>query len=363
MAGLTDRVPISSGAAHPHGSAVALADLTTMGVGGPARRMLEVASTTALVAAVRDADADGEPVLLLGGGSNVVVSDDGFPGLVVLIRSTGITRRGATVTAAAGEPWDELVSYAVSHQLAGIECLAGIPGLVGATPIQNVGAYGQEVSDVIQRVTAYDRHDGAVRDLTPAECGFGYRTSRFKAQPGRWVVTEVEFGLRESAQSGPLRYGELSRALQLTSPATAPLDTVREAVLQLRRKKGMVLDPTDPDTASCGSFFTNPVLDAPAYDALSDRVATDVPRFAEPDGRFKVPAAWLIERAGFAKGFGAELGRGRARLSSKHPLAITNRGGATAAEILTLAREVRNGVRDRLGVVLVNEPVLIGEQL
>ncbi len=348
-------MPISSGAA--------LADLTTIGVGGPARRVLEVASTAALVAAVREADVQGEPVLLLGGGSNVVVSDSGFPGVVVLIRTTGITCRGDRVTAAAGEPWDALVSYAVSHQLAGIECLAGIPGLVGATPIQNVGAYGQEVSEVIRRVSAYDRREGAVRDLTFDECGFGYRTSRFKSQPDRWVVTEVEFGLRESAQSGPLRYGELSRALQLTAAASAPLDAVREAVLLLRRKKGMVLDPTDPDTASCGSFFTNPVLDAQAYAQLSARVAADVPRFAEPDGRFKVPAAWLIERAGFAKGFGAEVSRGRARLSSKHPLAITNRGGATAAEILTVARAVRDGVRETLGVVLVNEPVLIGEQL
>jgi UDP-N-acetylmuramate dehydrogenase len=355
MAGLTDRVPISS--------AIPLADLTTIGVGGPGRRMVEAASASALVAAVRDADAQGEPMLLLGGGSNVVVSDDGFPGLVVLIQTTGITRRGASVTAAAGQPWDALVSYAVSHRLAGIECLAGIPGLVGATPIQNVGAYGQEVSEVIQRVTAYDRREGAVRDLTPDECGFGYRTSRFKSQPGRWVVTEVEFGLRESAQSGPLRYGELSRALQLTAAATAPLDTVREAVLQLRRKKGMVLDPTDPDTASCGSFFTNPVLDADASEQLSARVAADVPRFAEPDGRSKVPAAWLIERAGFAKGFGEAVGRGRARLSYKHPLAVTNRGGATATEILDLARVVRDGVRDELGVVLVNEPVLIGAQL
>ncbi len=347
----------------PISSAVPLADLTTIGVGGPARRLLEVDSTVALVAAVRDADTNSEPVLLLGGGSNVVVPDDGFPGLVVLIRTSGITRRGTSLTAAAGQPWDALVSYAISHQLAGIECLAGIPGLVGATPIQNVGAYGQEVSEVIQRVSAYDRRDGAVRDLAGDECGFGYRTSRFKSEPGRWVVTEVEFRLRETAQSGPLRYGELSRALDLTPEATAPLEAVRSAVLQLRRRKGMVLDPTDPDTASCGSFFTNPVLDADAYRQLSARVAADVPRFTEPDGRFKVPAAWLIEWAGFVKGFGAEVGHGRARLSSKHPLAITNRGGASAAEILTLARVVRDGVRDQLGVVLVNEPVLIGAQL
>lgn len=348
-------MPISSG--------VPLADLTTIGVGGPAARILEVDSTAALVSAVQEADGRREPVLLVGSGSNVVVSDKGFPGLVVLIRTTGVMQRGASVVAAAGQSWDALVSYAVSRDLAGIECLAGIPGLVGATPIQNVGAYGQDVSGVIRRVTAYDRREETVRDLTREECGFGYRTSRFKSEAGRWVVTEVEFGLRASAQSGPLRYGELSRTLNLAPEATAPLASVRDAVLALRRTKGMVLDPADPDTTSCGSFFTNPILDAQAFARLSARVQTDIPRFPEPDGHSKVPAAWLIEQAGFGRGFGANLGRGRARLSSKHPLAVTNRGGASATEVIALAREVRNGVRDRLGVVLDPEPVLVGEQL
>lgn len=347
----------------PIGSGVPLADLTTIGVGGPAARLLEAASTAELVTAVRDADARGEPVLLLGGGSNVVVSDEGFPGLVVLIRTAGVRQRGTSLVAAAGQSWDALVGYAISRELAGIECLAGIPGMVGATPIQNVGAYGQDVSGVIQRVTAYDRREAATRDLTREECGFGYRTSRFKSEPGRWVVTEVEFGLRASAQSAPLRYGELSRALNLAPEATASLGLVRDAVLGLRRSKGMVLDPADPDTASCGSFFTNPVLDRQQFAQLQDRVTADVPRFPEPDGNNKVPAAWLIEQAGFAKGFGADLGLGRARLSAKHPLAVTNRGGATAAEVIALARTIRDGVRDRLGVVLVNEPVLVGEQL
>jgi UDP-N-acetylmuramate dehydrogenase len=300
-------------------------------------------------------------VLLLGGGSNVVVSDSGFDGLVVLVRTAGLAQKGSRLTVAAGQDWDALVSYAVEHQLAGIECLAGIPGLVGATPIQNVGAYGQDVSSVITRVSAYDRVQRSARDLTAAECTFGYRTSRFKVESGRWLVTEVEFSLRASAQSEPIRYGELSRALDLgsDSSATAPLGSVRQAVLQLRRSKGMVLDPADPDTSSCGSFFTNPVLDEKAYTDLVALTGADVPAFPEADGAQKVPAAWLIDRAGFSKGYGD----GRARLSTKHPLAITNRGEASAADVIALARKVRDGVRDRLGVTLVNEPVLVGEQL
>jgi UDP-N-acetylmuramate dehydrogenase len=248
----------------------------------------------------------------------------------------------------------------VAEELAGIECLAGIPGLTGATPVQNVGAYGQEVAGVITRVHAYDRKERTLVDLTNAECGFGYRTSRFKADPGRWVVTAVDFLLRPGERSDPLRYGELSRVLGLDDPAaTAPLAEVRDAVLALRRGKGMVLDASDPDTASCGSFFTNPVLDGPAYAALHARAEVDVPAFPEPGGRFKVPAAWLIDRAGFPRGYGS----GAARLSSKHALALTNRGDATARDVVCLAREIRDGVRERLGVTLVNEPVLVGVEL
>ncbi len=288
----------------------------------------------------------------------MVVSDAGFPGLAVLIRTRGVTRDGDRLRAAAGESWDDLVAYAVDQRLAGIECLAGIPGLVGATPIQNVGAYGQEVSDVISSVTAYDRRDAKMCVLEPAECGFGYRTSRFKSEAGRWVVTEVEFALRPGAESRP-RYGELTRSLGLEAGGGAAVESVREAVLTLRRSKGMVLDPSDPDTAGCGSFFTNPVLDEQAFAALSERTSAAVPAFSEAGGRFKVPAAWLIDRAGFAKGYGS----GAARLSTKHVLAITNRGGASAADVLALAREVRDGVRERLGVTLVNEPVLVGLEL
>ncbi len=337
---------------------VPLAGLTTIGVGGPAQDLATVRSTEELLSIVHAADSAGRPVLLLGGGSNVVIADRGFPGLAILIRTQGVIRDGGRLRVAAGEPWDELVAYAVDQQLAGIECLSGIPGLVGATPIQNVGAYGQEVSDVITRVTAYDRGTGELRELEPEECGFGYRTSRFKAEAGRWVVTEVEFALTPGGESRP-RYGELTRALGLEPGGAAPLEQVREIVIGLRRSKGMVLDPSDPDTASCGSFFTNPILDADGYAGLCERTGCEVPAYPEPGGRFKVPAAWLIDRAGFPKGYGS----GAARLSTKHVLAITNRGGASAEDVLALAREIRDGVRERLGVCLVNEPSLVDAEL
>jgi UDP-N-acetylmuramate dehydrogenase len=347
---LTDKEPVQRD--------VPLAELSTMRVGGPAARLVAARSAAELVDRVREADTAREPVLLLGGGSNVVVADAGFSGLAILVRTEGVVREEGRLRVAAGESWDALVAYAVDQGLAGIECLAGIPGLVGATPIQNVGAYGQEVAEVITRVTAYDRTAGELRDLGPDECGFGYRTSRFKAEAGRWLVTEVEFALRPGGESSP-RYGELTRALGLEGGESAPLERVREAVLALRRSKGMVLDPSDPDTAGCGSFFTNPVLDAQAFAALSERADEDVPAYPEGDGLFKVPAAWLIARAGFAKGYGS----GPARLSTKHVLAITNRGSAKAADVLALAREVRDAVRDQLGVCLVNEPVLVGLEL
>lgn len=358
----------------PATSRTTLASLTTIGVGGPAGRLVEARTVGALIDAVRDADLRGEPVLVLGGGSNVVISDAGFAGVVILVRTSGIERQAGRLRVAAGHSWDALVDVAVSKRLAGIECLAGIPGLVGATPVQNVGAYGQDVSEVIARVDAYDRVQRKLRSLTGGECGFGYRTSRFKAEPDRWVVTAVELELRESAHSDPVRYADLSRALDLsavsnsaepanppTAPTapTAPIAAVREAVLALRRAKGMVLDPADPDTASCGSFFTNPVLNAASYAQLAALTGADVPGFPAPGGRFKVSAGWLIEQAGFGRGFGA----GRARLSTKHPLAVTNRGGASAADVIALARTIRDGVRDRLGIILVIEPVLVGERL
>jgi len=350
---------------------VPLAPLTSLGLGGPARRLVEARTEDELVSAVAAADTAGEPVLLLGGGSNLVLPDAGVEGTAVLIRTRGVEqvpeRPGAVlVTVAAGEPWEHLVARTVDDGLAGMECLAGIPGLTGASPVQNIGAYGQEVAQTITQVRAYDRSAGCVTTLTAPECEFAYRHSRFKAEPGRWVVLAVTFRLRQSQCSEPVRYAELARRLGIGVGGGAPLVQVRETVLELRRGKGMVLDPADPDTASAGSFFTNPLLTGGELAVLRERLgelAGSVPGYAEPDGRTKVPAAWLIDRAGFGKGFGAGLGAGRAQVSSKHSLALTNRGGASTDELLTLARTIRDGVRDALGVELINEPVIVGGSL
>ena len=343
----------------------ALADLTTLRLGGPARRLVEAADADEAVAAVREAEAAGEPLLVMAGGSNLVVADQGFAGTVVRVASRGVARSErdgrVELEVAAGETWDEVVAGAVAEGLEGIECLSGIPGATGATPIQNVGAYGQEVSETISRVRVYDRETGSVSDLSPAECGFAYRSSAFR-RSDRHVVLAVAFALPRSAQSAPVWYAELARALGVALGATAPLHEVREAVLALRRSKGMVVDPADPDSVSAGSFFTNPILDADAFAALDARAAERLgpdarpPRFPEPDGRVKTSAAWLIERAGFGRGYG----EGAVRLSDKHTLAITNRGGGTAAELLVLARELRDGVREAFGVTLEPEPTLVG---
>ncbi|HEV2087200.1 MAG TPA: UDP-N-acetylmuramate dehydrogenase, partial [Cryptosporangiaceae bacterium] len=334
-----------------------LAPLTTLGLGGPATTLVEVADADEAVAAVRAADVEATPLLLLAGGSNVVVSDEGFDGTVVLLRSSGLaaTRRGDVidVTVAAGQDWDDVVAYAVAEGLAGIECLSGIPGSSGATPIQNVGAYGQEVAETVRSVTVYDRRDDDVVTLAPAECGFTYRHSVFKGDD-RYVVLSVQFSLLPSRRSVPLRFGELTRVLGVAAGGSAPLGDVRDAVLGLRRGKGMVLDPDDPDTRSVGSFFMNPVLDADAFAALLERVRSRLgevtpPRWEEPDGRVKTSAAWLIEHAGFAKGYG----RDGVAISSKHTLALTHRGGGTTGALLGLAREVRDGVEAAFGVRLV----------
>jgi UDP-N-acetylmuramate dehydrogenase len=341
---------------------VLLAPRTTLRVGGPARTLVLAESEDELVTVVREVDARGEPLLILGGGSNVVVADDGFAGTVAAVASRGveIERRGTHhwVTAAAGESWDALVSLAVSEGMSGIECLAGIPGLVGAVPMQNVGAYGQEVKDTIVRVRAWDRDAARVVSFEPAACGFAYRSSVFRGRD-RHVILSVTFALERGELARPVRYEELARALDLEIGGRAPLSLVRDTVIALRRRKGMVLDESDPDTASAGSFFTNPILESAALSALTSRAPSGMPTFPEGAGRTKVSAAWLIERAGFAKGFSM----GRAAISSKHALAITNRGGASADEILALARAVRDGVRERFGVTLENEPVLVGASL
>ena len=374
---------------------VMLAGYTTLGVGGPAARFVDAGTDEQVIAEVRDADAAGEPVLVLGGGSNLVVADEGFPGTVVHVATSGVSivsddDDGVTVAVAAGEDWDVLVERCVADGLCGIECLAGIPGLAGATPIQNVGAYGQEVSETVVAVRAYDRLRDTIATLANAECGFGYRTSAFKrsvgaqrgraaldagAATGRFVVLGVTFRLSRNPLSAPVRYGELARVLGVGDGGRAPLADVRSAVLALRRGKGMVLDPADPDTRSAGSFFTNPVLDDGQFADVRRRAAAragsaagevSVPHYPAGDGKVKVPAAWLIEQAGFGKGY---PGDGGARISSKHTLALINHGapggpgGASSASLVGLAREIRNGVRQAFGVELINEPVLVGAEL
>jgi UDP-N-acetylmuramate dehydrogenase len=343
-----------------------LADLTTLRLGGAPNRLVEARTEDEVVAAVRRADADGEPVLVLAGGSNVVVADEGFPGAVVQVLTRGVERLGrARLRVQAGEPWDPLVAACVADGLAGIECLSGIPGSTGATPIQNVGAYGQEVSQTITAVRVYDRATRAIAELGPADCGFTYRSSIFKRTPDRWLVLAVEFELESSARSQPIAYGELAHALGIEVGERAPLADVREAVLHLRRSKGMVIDPDDPDSVSAGSFFTNPILDPAEFDALERRVAeklgADVrpPRFPAPGGGVKTSAAWLVERAGFHRGHGAP---GPIMVSTKHSLALTNRGGGTTLELVSLAREVADAVRDQFGVELVPEPVFVGHR-
>jgi UDP-N-acetylmuramate dehydrogenase len=345
-----------------------LAALTTLGLGGPAATLVTATDAGGIVEAVRAADAAGEPLLLLAGGSNVVIADEGFPGTAVVIRSTGVRaeRRGEDidVTVEAGHGWDELVAETVVEGWSGLECLAGIPGSAGATPIQNVGAYGSEVAETIVDVRAYDRVAGEVVVLPASTCGFGYRHSAFK-ETERYVLLSVRFRLRPSLESQPLRYGELTRVLGVPAGGTAALGDVREAVLRLRRGKGMVLDATDPDTRSVGSFFTNPVLSPEAYVVLLARCAevlgpdTAPPSWPSPDATVKVSAAWLIERAGFTKGYT----RGGVAISSKHTLALTNRGSGTTADLLDLARELRDGVLKTFDVELHPEPVLVGTTL
>ena len=340
----------------------ALADVTTLRVGGPATRLVQVTAEAELLDVVRTADAAGEPLLVLGGGSNVVIADEGFDGTVVRIATTGVhvddtascesdniaACGGIILTVQAGELWDDLVARTVAEDWVGVEALSGIPGLVGATPMQNVGAYGQEVSDKLWSVRTYDRMDRRIRTFANADCGFGYRTSRFR-HTDRYVVLQVAYQLKQGNLSAPVRYAELARVLGVRPGERVKLAEVRDAVIDLRRRKGMVLDPDDHDTWSVGSFFTNPVL---APDALP----AGAPGWPQPGGLVKTSAAWLIERAGFHRGYGA----GPARLSTKHTLALTNRGTAHAADLLTLAREVRAGVRAAFGIELQPEPVLVG---
>ena len=341
-----------------------LAPYTTLRLGGPASGFVEATTEQGLLAAVREADGDARPLLVLAGGSNVIVADAGFDGMVVRVATRGVERDGSVFDVAAGEPWDAFVQARVAEGLAGLECLSGIPGSVGATPIQNVGAYGQEVSETIAGVRVLDRARDEVHELAPEDCGFAYRSSAFKRMPDRWVVLRVRFTLsHDGGLSRPIRYPELARALGVAVGERAPVAEVREAVLALRRGKGMVLDPADPDTVSAGSFFTNPILPAEAFAKLEARVRerlgddVRVPAFPESEGRVKTSAAWLIERAGFARGHGDPEG---IAISTKHVLALTNRGAGTTVALVGLAREIAAGVREAFGVELVPEPVFVG---
>ena len=346
-------------------SQVPLAPHTTLGLGGPAARFVTAHDEAELVAAVREADAAGEPVLVLGGGSNLVVADDGFAGTVVRVATHGLAARrdgdDVLLTAQAGEDWDGLVAHCVAEGLAGTEALSGVPGLVGATPVQNVGAYGQDVAQTVTCVRAYDRRDGLVRELPAAACAFGYRHSAFKDDAGRWVVLAVTSRHATGGRGTPVRYAELARGLDVPVGGTAPVEQVREVVLALRRGKGMVVDRADPDSRSAGSFFTNPQVDEAGLASVAGRVRerlgdVELPGHPDGGGRTKLSAAWLIDRAGFAKGHGD----GPVGLSSKHVLALVHRGGGTTGDLLAVAREVRDGVDAAFGVRLVPEPVLVG---
>jgi UDP-N-acetylmuramate dehydrogenase len=341
-----------------------LAPRTTLRIGGPADRLVEARSAAEIVDAVRAADAAGEPLLLLGGGSNVVIADDGVRGTALLLRSSGYTAEqqpdGAMlVTAEAGEDWDALVAATVGEGLGGLECLSGIPGSTGATPVQNVGAYGVEIADLLVSVDLLDRRSGQVRTVPAEALRLGYRTSVLRGTDSA-VVLRARFVLTDGGRSAPVRYTQLAGVLDVPEGTRVPVADARAAVLELRRGKGMLLDPDDHDTWSAGSFFTNPVVPDTDLPALSARLApgTVLPTYPAGPGRTKLSAAWLIDRAGFGRGHPGP--GGRVALSGKHTLALTNRGGASTADLLALAREVTAGVEARFGVRLRPEPVFVG---
>ena len=334
-----------------------LADHTTFHIGGRADRVIVVHDELEFIEAVNQADDAATPVLVMSGGSNMLISDDGFRGTVILVATSGVrvtesACAGAYLTVAAGESWDGLAERAVDSGWVGLEMLSGIPGLAGAAPIQNIGAYGAEIASSIARVRTFDRLTRTVTTFWPFNCLFGYRTSVFKQNPGRYLILDIDLQLELGTLSAPIEYAELARHVGADIGARAPLADVREAVLDLRRGKGMVLDENDHDTWSAGSFFTNPIIDADQ----ASRLPQDAPRFSQDDGHIKTSAAWLIDHAGFHKGYGD----GPATLSTKHVLALTNRGQATAQDVIALAREIQEGVRTMYGITLEPEPILVG---
>lgn len=345
-----------------------LASLTTLRVGGDAQRLIDATETEELIEAVAQADSEGVPVLILGGGSNVVIADSGFSGTVVCVRTLEVTpsRDGDVVRVRvdAGVPWDAFVARTVADGWSGLECLSGIPGSVGATPIQNVGAYGHEVAEFIESVEVFDRQSQARQTLLADKCDFSYRSSVFKQNPSQYIVLAVNFVLNVSKESAPIKYAELAETLGVAIDEVAPSEQVRRTVWSLRQSKGMVLDIDDHDTWSVGSFFTNPIVDLEVVSSLPE----DAPRWEQPDGRVKLSAAWLISLAGFGKGWpGNPAGPVdptiRASLSTKHALAITNRGTAHAVDVLQVARDVQAGVEAKTGIHLEPEPRLINCEL
>ncbi|GAA4789451.1 UDP-N-acetylenolpyruvoylglucosamine reductase [Mycobacteroides abscessus subsp. bolletii] len=358
-----------------------LSELTTAQIGGPARTYVKATSEQEIIAAVRAADEAGDRVLIVGGGSNLLIADEGFDGTVVHVASQGIedignySCGGANLRVQAGHSWDALVAYAVQQGFSGIEALSGIPGTVGATPVQNVGAYGAEVAQTISSVRTWDRETGGYKTFANADLQFSYRDSVLKQSTvdgsPRYVVLTVDFQLPHGTLSAPIRYAELARQLGAEAGNRVEMTLLRETVLRLRAGKGMVLDAADRDTYSTGSFFTNPIVSEQAAAQLPQ----DAPRFTattatgQPiEGMVKLSAAWLIQHAGFDKGFGLEgksrnIAGGRASLSTKHTLAITNRGGASTADVAAIARAVRAGVEESFGVRLVAEPVTVGFEL
>jgi UDP-N-acetylmuramate dehydrogenase len=331
---------------------------TSLRVGGPARSIVNVSTEAEIIAAIEA--AGDSPVLIIGGGSNVLISDNGFEGVVIHIANNQAESEvdacsGATLTIGAGEDWDQFVATTISRGFAGLETLSGIPGTVGAAPIQNIGAYGHEVSEFITRVRTYDRQAKAIKTFTNAECEFEYRSSHFKKNPGRYIVLSVQFQIRTGEISTPITYAELAKKLGIEVGEKAPVVQTRKAVMELRAAKGMLLNPNDKDSWSAGSFFTNPIVSSEIASALPE----GAPKWPTADGRVKTSAAWLIEHSGIDKG----LSHGGARVSTKHVLALTNSGNATAEEIAQLAREVRSSVEAKFGITLEPEVNLVGISL
>jgi UDP-N-acetylmuramate dehydrogenase len=328
---------------------------TSLRVGGPAKSIVSVSTEAEIIAAIEA--AGDSPLLIIGGGSNVLISDSGFEGTVIHIANNQAESEvdacsGATLTIGAGEDWDQFVATTISRGFAGLETLSGIPGTVGAAPIQNIGAYGHEVSEFITRVRTYDRQAKAIKTFTNAECEFEYRSSHFKKHPGRYIVLSVQFQIRTGEISTPITYAELAKKLGIAVGEKAPVIDTRNAVMELRASKGMLLNPSDQDSWSAGSFFTNPIVSTEIASALPQ----GAPKWPTADGRVKTSAAWLIEHSGIDKG----QSHGGARISTKHVLALTNSGNATAEELIQLAREVRASVQEKFGITLEPEVNLVG---